>query len=115
MTPKKLEQVTGADGVITVNASRAPDVASAAAATGAWWAFFTAHRIFNLRVNIPGAVPGNLVFASLTECAAGSNTPFLGSATMHTYNVVPGNGLVTIRGEIDWDTDLLTRVSLYFG
>jgi hypothetical protein len=115
MTTEKLEQKTDADGVITVNAKQAPESAGLVAASGAWWAFFNAHRLFNLRVNIPGAVPGNLVFVSLTECAPGSNTPILGSATTHTYNVVPGNGYVDIRGEIDWDTNLLIRVSLYFG
>ncbi|MPY53484.1 hypothetical protein [Streptomyces acidicola] len=114
MTLEQSEPVIGADGVITIDAVQSPETA-AAAATGGWWAFFRAHRIFNLRVNIPGAVPGNLVWASLTECAPGSNIPFLGSATMHTYNVVPGDGFVLIRGEIDWDEDLLTRVSLYFG
>ncbi|MFF1379286.1 hypothetical protein [Streptomyces sp. NPDC058308] len=115
MAPEKPQQVTEADGVITVEAERAPDEAASAAASGAWWAFITAHRIFNRQINIPGTVPGNLVFASLTECAVGSNTPFLGAATMHTYNVVPGDGHVLIRGEVDWDDDLLIRVSLYFG
>jgi hypothetical protein len=108
------EQAAGADGVITVKAERATDV-SEAAASGAWWAFFNTHRIFNAKVNIAGVVPGSLVWVSLTECAPGGNIPFLGDATTHTYNVVPDNGFVKIRGEIDWDTDLLIRASLYIG
>ncbi|QFQ97610.1 hypothetical protein F9278_16830 [Streptomyces phaeolivaceus] len=114
MAAEQSEQVVEADGVITVDAERAGDAVELAA-SGAWWAFFRAHRIFNLRVNIPGAVPGNLLWASLTECTPGSNIPQLGSATTHTYNVVPQDGFVLIRGEIDWDEDLLIRVSLLFG
>ncbi|MEV0261093.1 hypothetical protein AB0I49_07070 [Streptomyces sp. NPDC050617] len=85
-----------------------------AAASGAWYAFFRAHRIFNQRINIP-VVPGSLLWVSLTECVPGSNTPFLGSATMHTYNVVPFDGYMMLRGEIDWDDDLLIRASIYIG
>ncbi|MEU2565131.1 hypothetical protein ABZ626_38275 [Streptomyces longispororuber] len=113
MAPEKLEQ-TEADGVITITAEQISGEVGAAAATGAWWAFFSAHRIFNLRINIP-VVPGSLAWVSLSEAQPGSNTPFLGAATMHTYNVVPQDGFMMVRGEIDWDSDLLTRASIWLG
>ncbi|MFD4630920.1 hypothetical protein ACFVYR_09020 [Streptomyces sp. NPDC058284] len=111
MTSKRPEQVTGTDAVTAIKAERVPE--AEVSASGAWWtAFFRASRIFNKRIDIP-VVPGSLLFVSLTECSPGSNTPFLGDATVHTYNVVPFNGYMMLRGEVDWDEDLLLRASVY--
>jgi len=49
---------------------------------------------------------------SLTELDSDGN-PFIGDATMKVYNVAPGDGVVFIRGEIDWDEDLNIRANIF--
>jgi len=36
----------------------------------------------------------------------------MGDATMKAYNVVPEQGSVQVRGEIDWPSDLFVRVNI---
>ena len=39
--------------------------------------------------------------------------PFVAGATMKVYNVAPqDSGVVVVRGEVDWNTDLNVRVSV---
>jgi len=73
-----------------------------------------AHRIFTRRFNYAGMVQNGNAHVSLTEVDRPDSTgrPFIGSATMKVYNVAPGNGIVDVRGEIDWDSDLNIRVNI---
>ena len=76
---------------------------------------FRAHRIFNIgqEFNVPGALtPQSVVMVSLTELDSSGN-PILGDATMKVYNVVPRDGVVLIRGEVDWDSDLTIRANIF--
>jgi hypothetical protein len=75
---------------------------------------FRAHRIFNIGADLPGRgiTPRSVVLVSLTEIDSNGN-PFLGDATMKIYNVVPRDGSLTIRGEIDWDSDLNIRANIF--
>ena len=74
---------------------------------------FRAHRIFDLGHEFRGAItPSSVVLVSLTEVDSRGN-PFIGDATMKVYNVVPGNGIVRFRGEIDWDRDLNVRANIF--
>jgi hypothetical protein len=75
--------------------------------------FILAHRIFTLRFAVPGVNRSTAVAVSLTEVSG--DQPFIGDATMKVYNVAPRDGgEVDVRGEIDWDTDLLVRVNFIF-
>ena len=76
---------------------------------------FRAHRIFTIGHEFPltGALtPNSVVMVSLTEIDSDGN-PFIGDATMKVYNVAPGDGVVFIRGEIDWDDDLNIRANIF--
>jgi hypothetical protein len=75
-----------------------------------------AHRIFTHQINIAGVRPDSVVMVSLTEMGRPNPTaalaPILGEATMKVYNVTPGNGRVSVRGEVDWDSDLEIQISI---
>ena len=70
-----------------------------------------AHRIFTRAFNFPGANSGSFALASLSEI--GVFGPFIGDATMKVYNVSPAQDVVHVRGEIDWDSDLDIRVTIF--
>ena len=76
-----------------------------------------AHRIFEESVGAAG-VQGQTTrsVVSLSEMgrssANGPLIPWRGSATMKVYNVIPENGSVRVRGEIDWDSDLDIRITV---
>jgi len=72
-----------------------------------------AHRIFKSSIEAPGVTPKHRVVASLTEVNDG-DVPFLGDATMKVYNVVPHDGWVEVRGEVDWDSDIRIRISVIY-
>jgi hypothetical protein len=83
---------------------------------GIWGACIEFHRrgIFEVTfsTSLSGAItPNSVVMASVTEIDS-NRSPFLGNATMKVYNVVPREGAVDIRGEIDSDDDLNVRVSI---
>jgi hypothetical protein len=74
-----------------------------------------AHRIFQTEVRVSGANRHSTAVAALTEVApdSGGDVPFVAGATMKVYNVAPqDSGVVVVRGEVDWDTDLNVRVSV---
>ena len=71
---------------------------------------FRAHRIFTKDLVFPEVNDGSSVLASLTEL--GIADPFIGDATMKVYNVAADNGVVHLRGEIDWDDDLDIRATV---
>ncbi len=71
---------------------------------------FRAHRIFTKSLNFPEVNDGSSVLASLTEL--GIDGPLIGGATMKVYNVAADNGVVHLRGEIDWDDDLEIRATV---
>jgi len=74
-----------------------------------------AHRIFQTEVGVSGANRHSTAVAALTEVAPdpGGDVPFIANATMKVYNVAPrDNGVVAVRGEIDWDDDINVRVSV---
>jgi hypothetical protein len=72
----------------------------------------TAHGGFRVTFGNVQANSLAIVLASITEID-GNNRPFLGSAIMHIDNVVPQDGSVLVRGNIDWNSDLRARVSIY--
>lgn len=77
-----------------------------------------AHRIFTRVFPFTGANRFSRAVASLSEIgrtsqAGGLDFPFIGDATMKVYNVSPGQDVVWVRGEIDWDSDLDILVSIF--
>ncbi len=70
-------------------------------------------RIFTHPVNAPGCHSGKNAVASLCELNA-RGEPHMGNAGMKVYNVVPGNGVVIVRGEVDWDEPLTIRISVIY-
>ncbi|WP_411145558.1 hypothetical protein [Streptomyces sp. x-80] len=85
-------------------------VPASAALSGAFFADIGIHGLFTLSFSIPSVTNANVVMVSMTELGGSSNLPFIGDATMTVHNVAPGNGIVQVRGEVDWDSNLSTRV-----
>ncbi|MFB6439047.1 hypothetical protein ACFCVY_20050 [Streptomyces sp. NPDC056411] len=60
---------------------------------------------------LTGVTHNHAVMASLTEIHP-DGQPFIGNAVMKICNVAPhDNGVVDVRVEISWDSDLPVRVS----
>ncbi|MEU3958292.1 hypothetical protein AB0F42_00360 [Streptomyces buecherae] len=73
-------------------------------------ALFRAHGVFTERFGNLGNDRESKVFASLTE--VGNEGPFIGAANMKVFNISPvSQGLVDIRGEVEWPEDLDVFVS----
>ncbi|WP_255292176.1 hypothetical protein [Bacillus thuringiensis] len=72
--------------------------------------------VIERRLNLSGVVNStSIVVASITEVGiiGGQVKPFQGSASMQIYNVVPqDDGIVIVRGHIDWGSDLNYRISV---
>jgi hypothetical protein len=55
--------------------------------------------------------PDSQVAVSITELNRDGD-PFLAEARMGIWNVVPGDGTITVRGNIDWPSPLRCRLNL---
>ncbi|MED3928599.1 hypothetical protein P4594_26500 [Priestia megaterium] len=75
-----------------------------------------AHGGFERRLNLSGIVnSSSKVFVSISEIGIinGQVKPFMGSASMEVHNVVPqDDGIVIVRGNVDWNNDLNVRLSV---
>ncbi|MFD7893591.1 hypothetical protein ACFV0C_04825 [Streptomyces sp. NPDC059568] len=98
--------------LLTAEPERLPTSGESAADQAAFVMYIRAHRIFQVRAFISQIGVNSAVLVSLTEVDGGL-VPFIGSASMKVYNVAPRQGFVDIRGEIDWDDDLLVRVTMF--
>ncbi|WEV26400.1 hypothetical protein OYE22_15230 [Streptomyces sp. 71268] len=101
---------TGPQGraVIPTEATRVD--APSATIISARSSLFRAHGVFTERFGNLGNNRESKVFASLTE--VGSEGPFIGAANMRVFNISPvSQGLVDIRGEVEWPEDLDVIVS----
>ncbi|MER7477456.1 hypothetical protein ABTX60_07335 [Streptomyces sp. NPDC126510] len=74
---------------------------------------FSGRQFFAITCNFPEATPDSVVLASVCELSPTTQRPFLGGASVQTFNVVPENGKVVVSGRIWWDSNLLIRVSLF--
>ncbi|MFJ1450540.1 hypothetical protein [Bacillus halotolerans] len=76
----------------------------------------TGRRNFEVRLDLSGIVnSSSKVFVSISEIGiiGGQLKPFMGSASMAVQNVVPqDDGIVIVRGHIDWDSNLNFRLSV---
>ena len=55
----------------------------------------------------------NVAFASICEVNS-NNVPILGAAICRIDNVVPqDNGILLVRGDVKFDTDIKVRVSVF--
>lgn len=73
---------------------------------------FEAGRIFRRVVeDCPGVNPGTPAVASLCE-VDDRDRPFMGDAGMKVYSVVPLEGRIEVRGEVDWTYMLRLRLTV---
>jgi hypothetical protein len=77
---------------------------------------FRGRGAFQNRLNLAGVVnSSSKVFVSIAELGifGGVTKPFQGDANMSIWNVVPhDDGIVIVRGNIDWGSDLNSRLSV---
>jgi hypothetical protein len=71
------------------------------------------NRMFTHEITAPGCHPGRNAVASICEINP-DGVPFMGNAGMKIYNVMPGNNVVWVRGEVDWDEPINVRVSVMY-
>lgn len=77
---------------------------------GAFHHQFRGHGGFQERVNMPVG-PLTVVLVSICELDSSGN-PHQGLASMSVHNVVPADGHVTVRGNIDWGSDITARLNI---
>lgn len=83
--------------------------------TSIFWNYETirAHGKFQatFRIDAPRIVnPESQVAVSITELNQ-DDVPFLAEARMGIWNVVPGDGTISVRGNIDWPSPLRCRLN----
>ncbi|MFE3226069.1 hypothetical protein [Nocardia sp. NPDC059228] len=71
----------------------------------------TGHKLFEKMIKVPGINRFNSVFASITEIDT-QGVPGMGLATLAINQVVPIDNAVIVRGFIEWDSDLMVRISV---
>ena len=64
----------------------------------------------SIRIYDESITPESWVYASASEID-GNNIPFLGAANISVANVVPGNGYIDLRINVDWGDPLPTLVN----
>ncbi|WP_432190414.1 hypothetical protein [Streptomyces sp. Tue6028] len=67
------------------------------------------HGVFNVVVPVMGARPDSGAIASVSEFS-NEQGPTLGIAGLEVLSVVPAHGVVTVRINVKWDSDLRVRV-----
>lgn len=79
---------------------------------GATFETFFVHGGFRREIRVPHN-SNNVAFASICEVNS-NNVPILGSAICRIDNVVPqDNGILLVRGDVKFDTDIKVRVSVF--
>ena len=73
---------------------------------------FSVHGGFRREIPVPHN-HFNIAFASICE-VDGNGVPVLGSAICRIDNVVPqDSGKLLVRGDVNWNTDIRVRVSVF--
>ncbi|MFC5184613.1 hypothetical protein [Actinomadura harenae] len=77
------------------------------------WVDFTGSGDFLVNVQAGWFTPSTLVVGSITELNTSGN-PMIGRARMTLHNVAPYQGGVIFRVNIEWDSDLPTRIVIFY-